>query len=103
MLELRGPRRGDEPWHEGVDDPQHTGDAVLYRIALRSGGLATSGDARRYVVHRGRRLGHILDPSTGWPVADTCVEAGTLATLAYLRGAGAREFLEAQNVTFQLV
>ncbi len=107
-----GPRRGDEPWHVGVDDPERTGDAVLYRIALRSGALATSGDARRYVVHRGRRLGHILDPTTGWPVAGaprsvsvvagTCVEAGTLATLAYLRGPGAREFLDAQGVAFQL-
>lgn len=107
------PRRGDEPWRIGVDDPKRPGEGVLYRIALARGGLATSGDARRYVLVNGRRLGHILDPTTGWPVegaprsvsvvADTCVEAGTLATLAYLRGPGARAFLEAQGVVFQLV
>ena len=61
----------------------------------------------------GKRLGHILDPLTGWPVegatrsvtvlAPSCIEAGTLATLACLEGAGAREFLEAQAVQCRVV
>ncbi len=64
-------------------------------------------------MHRGRRLGHILNPRTGWPVegapravtvlAPTCVEAGSLSTLAYLRGPDARSFLEEQGVTFRMV
>ena len=108
-----GPRRGDRPWAVGVDDPGHTGEAVLFRVDLTRGGLATSGDARRYVLWQGRRLGHILDPRTGWPVenaprsitvlAPTCVEAGTLSTLAYLRGSGARAFLEEQAAEFRLL
>jgi thiamine biosynthesis lipoprotein len=82
-------------------------------VDLERGGLATSGDARRYVMWQGRRLGHILDPRTGWPVegaprsvtvlAPTCLEAGTLATLAILQGAGARAFLESERVQFELV
>jgi thiamine biosynthesis lipoprotein len=62
---------------------------------------------------RGRRLSHILNPKTGWPVveapravtvlAGTCLEAGTLSTLAYLRGPGARGFLEEQGVRFWVV
>lgn len=102
-------RRDGAPWIVGVDDPERTGEGALYRIELQRGGLATSGDARRYVTWRGKRLGHILDPRTGWPVADaprsvtvlstTCIEAGTLATLAILHGRGARAFLEAQGVT----
>jgi hypothetical protein len=36
-------------------------------------------------------------------VAPTCLEAGTLSTLACLRGAGAREFLEAQSVSFGIL
>jgi FAD:protein FMN transferase len=109
----RGPRRGGKPWVVGVDDPAHTGRAALYRVELTRGGLATSGDARRYVMWQGRRLGHILDPRTGWPVegapaaitvlGPTCLEAGTLATLAYLRGAGARPFLEEQGARFWIV
>jgi thiamine biosynthesis lipoprotein len=33
-------------------------------------------------------------------VAATCLEAGTLSTLAALRGAGAETFLQEQGVTY---
>jgi thiamine biosynthesis lipoprotein len=112
-LYASAPRAGERPWVVGVDDPERTGEAAVYRIELSRGGLATSGDARRYVIHRGRRLGHILDPRTGWPVANaprsvtvlagTCLEAGTLATLACLQGAAAREFLEGQGVVYRIL
>jgi FAD:protein FMN transferase len=108
-----GPRRDGRPWSVGVDDPERTGNAALYKVELFGGGLATTGDARRFVLHRGKRLGHILDPRTGWPVADppasvtvlagTCLEAGTLSTLAYLQGPAAEAFLEAQGVTYRIV
>jgi thiamine biosynthesis lipoprotein len=98
-----GPRADGTPWTVAIDDPERTGTASSDVISLERGGLATSGDARRFVMHEGRRLGHILDPRTGWPVADaprsvtvlaaTCLEAGTLATLAVLEGAGAERFL----------
>lgn len=111
-LVASGPRRGGRPWGVGVDDPERTGTAAVLRVDLERGALATSGDARRYVLHGGRRLGHILDPRTGWPVEDaprsvtvlagSCLEAGTLSTLAILQGAGAGEFLHAQGVTFWL-
>ncbi len=108
-----GPRRDERAWAVGVDDPGRTGEASLYRVDLTRGALATSGDARRFVTWQGRRLGHILDPRTGWPVEDaprsitvlapTCVEAGTLSTLACLRGSGARAFLEEQGVEFRIL
>jgi len=107
------PRRDGRAWGVGVDDPDRPGVAALYRIELPRGGLATSGDARRYVIWKGRRLGHILNPKTGWPVEDapravtvlstTCLEAGTLSTLAYLHGARAREFLTEQGVQFWIL
>jgi FAD:protein FMN transferase len=111
-LYASGARRGSRPWSIGVDDPERTGDATIARIPLSRGGLATSGDARRYILYRGKRLGHILNPKTGWPIdgaprsvtviAPTCVEAGTLSTLAYLQGPGAREFLEAEGAQFRI-
>jgi FAD:protein FMN transferase len=107
------PRRGDLPWIVGVDDPERTGVSALYRVDLRAGGLATTGDARRFLRRDGKRLGHILDPRTGWPVenppasvtvlARSCLEAGTLSTLAYLHGPGAEAFLRTQGVEFRVV
>ena len=109
-LFVSGLRPGARTWSVGIDDPTRTGEAALYRLDVPMGGVATSGDARRFVVWRGKRLGHILNPKTGWPVADaprsvtvvgrTCMEAGTLSTLAYLQGPGARTYLEELGVQF---
>ncbi|HET9939479.1 MAG TPA: FAD:protein FMN transferase [Candidatus Eisenbacteria bacterium] len=112
-LVASGARRDGRPWSVGIEDPERPGAAALYRIEVDRGGIATSGDARRFVLWRGKRLGHILDPRTGWPVeggprsvtvlAATCLEAGTLATLAQLQGAGARAFLDAQGARYWTV
>ena len=107
-----GTQRGDRAWSVGVDDPARTGEAAVMQIDFDRGGLATSGDARRYVMWQGQRLGHVLDPRTGWPVADaprsvtvlagSCLEAGTLSTLAILRGPDARGFLDEAGVKYWL-
>ena len=98
----RAPRRGH--WRVGLEtaDGARAGGSV---VALGSGALATSGDARRHVVAGGVRYGHILDPRTGWPVpeapravsvaAPTCVESGLLAKVALLHGSGAATYLAA--------
>jgi FAD:protein FMN transferase len=101
----RRPQRG--PWQVGVERPDTDRTAAML-LELEHGALATSGDSRRFLLKDGVRYGHILDPRTGWPVADaprsvtvaasSCTEAGLLATLAMLEGAGARTFLESQGV-----
>jgi thiamine biosynthesis lipoprotein len=104
-----GPQAGGEPWRVGIESVHEAATAVRH-IDLAVGALATSGDARRYLLKDGKRYGHILDPSTGWPVAGaprsitvaaaTCTQAGMLATLALLRGSEAEAFLSAQGVKF---
>jgi thiamine biosynthesis lipoprotein len=89
---------------EALADPAR----AAKEIELARGALATSGDARRFVLKHGKRFGHILDPRTGWPVegaprsvtvaAPTCTQAGMLATFALLHGADAEAFLDAQGV-----
>lgn len=108
-----GPRRDGRPWQVGVDDPERLDGSLADGVKLVRGGLATSGNARRFVRWKGRRLTHILDPRTGWPIegapssvtvlAPSCTEAGTFATLACLEGPGAREFLERQGLQFRVI
>jgi thiamine biosynthesis lipoprotein len=96
-------------WTVGIEGLTATGLPAA-RIRLAVGGLATSGDARRYLLKDGKRYGHILDPRTGWPVesaprsvtvaAPTCTHAGMLATFAMLHGAEAEEFLEREGVDY---
>jgi thiamine biosynthesis lipoprotein len=104
-----GPQVGGAPWHVGIESVTATATAARH-IELGVGALATSGDARRYLLKHGKRYGHILDPTTGWPIAGaprsvtvaarTCTEAGMLATLSLLQGADAERFLTAQGVQF---
>jgi thiamine biosynthesis lipoprotein len=108
-----GLRQNGKGWVVGIERPdsspaQATLQTRVYE--LKRGALATSGDARRFLIKDGKRYGHILNPLTGWPVADaprsvtviteTCTEAGILATLAILQGSGAEAFLEQQDVTY---
>lgn len=106
-MRATGRQRGGLPWTVGIEKPGANERAVR-TIALASGGIATSGDARRFLLKDGVRYGHILDPRTGWPVrgaprsvtvqADTCIEAGLLATVAMLQGPEAETFLKLQGV-----
>lgn len=76
-------------------------------LQIGEGAIATSGDAKRFLLKAGKRYSHILDPRTGWPVegpprsvtvaARTCVQAGTLSTLAMLLGPQAEAFLKAEK------
>lgn len=107
-LAVSGPRADGSAWQVGIERPGDDADSTptaAGRIELRAGALATSGDARRHLVHDGVRYGHVLDPRTGWPVrgaprsvtvaAARCTQAGLLSTLALLQGALARPWLQA--------
>jgi thiamine biosynthesis lipoprotein len=97
------------PWQVGIERPDEHGTAAMV-LQVERGALATSGDARRFLLKDGIRYGHILNPFTGWPVTDaprsvtvaasSCTEAGMLSTMALLRGADAEAFLDAQGVSF---
>ncbi|MDP8983804.1 MAG: FAD:protein FMN transferase [Pseudomonadota bacterium] len=106
-LRVSGARHDGTPWYVAIENVDHTGTAAGL-LELLSGALATSGDAHRFVREGDARYGHVLDPTTGWPVLDaprsvtvhanTCTEAGLLAKLALLRGRGAEQFLELESV-----
>lgn len=107
-LRVSGSRAGDLPWRVAIEDPDVV-DKPLRVVDLSFGALATSGDSRRFLLRRGRRFSHVLNPRTGWPQPDaarsvsvaagSCLEAGLIATLALLHGSQAEDFLAAQSVT----
>lgn len=110
-IAVRHPRKDGAAWRIGIEAAAAPG-AAIGLIGFGQGGLATSGDSRRFVLANGTRYSHILDARTGWPVPDAprsvtvaagaCTEAGALSTLAMLQGANARSFLDAQNARFWL-
>jgi len=108
-----GPRRDGRGWQVGLDDPAATGQGSAGGLEIKRGGVATSGDARRFLLKNGVRYSHILDPRTGWPVPDaprsatvvaaTCLEAGMLSTFAMLMGKEAETFLSGQDVQHHVI
>lgn len=111
-IHVVGPRRNGEAWVIGLEDPGQSGHAA-HSLNLRQGGVATSGDSHRYLLHNGIRYSHILDPTTGWPVPDgprsvtvlapSCLEAGMLSTFAMLEGAQAEQFLKNEAVEYHCI
>lgn len=89
----RPPRR--TCWHVGLENPESPGTPAG-SIGVSGKGVASSGDYLRCFTIAGRRYGHIIDPRTGWPVAngctqvtvvaDTCLHAGVLSTTAFILG-----------------
>ncbi len=86
---------GRPAWHVGLEDPLKPG-AMWGSIAALNCAVASSGDYQRGFTIDGQRYGHIIDPRDGRPathglrqvtvVAPTCLQAGMLATTAFVLG-----------------
>lgn len=98
-----GPHPDGSPWLVGIRNPRKP-DQAMARIALDSGGLATSGDYERFMIIDGVRYSHLLDPRSGKSfrggpacvsvAADHCLIAGVTSTIAMLHPESeARAFL----------
>jgi thiamine biosynthesis lipoprotein len=94
-LRALGAPPGRPAWHIGLEDPQKPGVAAG-SMAISGKGVASSGDYIRSFTVEGKRYGHIIDPRTGNPVANGCVQAtviassclqaGVLSTTAFVLG-----------------
>ncbi|MFD8220244.1 FAD:protein FMN transferase [Streptomyces sp. NPDC059697] len=82
-------------------------------VAIRSGGLATSGTTARRWRRGAHDLHHIVDPYTGLPAetpwrtvsvaAATCADASAAGTAALVKGAGAQRWLARLGLPARLV
>ena len=102
-----------EGWPVGVaHDHAAAPDAVAACVALRQGGLASSGTrVRRWRTAAGP-MHHIVDPRTGAPAvgpwatvsvaADSCVDANTASTAAVVLGDDAFAWLERRRLPARL-
>lgn len=107
-IQVTQPRNKSPYWQVGIENPSSKTSTAVVNIA--QGGLATSGDANRFLLKDGVRYSHVLDPHTGFPVIDAprsvtvasdhCIEAGLMATLSLLQGKNAEVFLEEQGMVF---
>lgn len=108
-LAANKPRQPNVPWQVGIEHPGFIKRQPMV-VSLLQGALATSGDAKRFLLKDNVRYSHILNAKTGWPVvqaprsitvvAPQCIQAGILATLALMQGEQAESFLTEQDIKF---
>lgn len=106
---------GDGSTKVGIEDPARPFDNLppRWQVEISNQALATSGYARRGFRVAGVWLGHVLDPRSGWPVADTAsvsviaadaMTADALATvLGVLPAEQALSFAEVHQIACLLV
>jgi FAD:protein FMN transferase len=108
-IQVTCPRIHNQFWRIGIESLKDENLSAQV-LKIKAGGLATSGDARRFLLKDGVRYSHILNPKTGYPVigaprsitvaASHCIQAGLLATLALLQGPLAEQFLQNQQIQY---
>lgn len=101
-LRCRGLNREGNPWRVGIETPfdgnMEEGASLQCRLRMTEGGLATSGNYRRFYYDReGHKVAHTIDPRTGRSAlsrllsvtvaAPTCAEADALGTMLLAMGA----------------
>ena len=101
-VRCRGFNRQGRAWRIGVETPfdgnMSNGEYLRKRIGMTEGGLATSGNYRRFYLDAdGSKVAHTIDPRTGrsavsrllsvTAVAPTCAEADALGTMLLAMGA----------------
>ncbi|MEZ5215907.1 MAG: FAD:protein FMN transferase [Ilumatobacteraceae bacterium] len=104
----------EDGWIVGIAEAHSAPDQdVEAFVALRDGGLATSGTGVRRWVRGGTTMHHIVDPRTGAPArpywrsvtvaADSCLGSNVASTTSILRGASAPDWLASLGLSARLV
>lgn len=101
-VRCKGVNRQGNAWRIGIETPfdgnMSDGEYLQRRVQLTEGGLATSGNYRRfYLDDKGNKVAHTIDPRTGRSAvsrllsvtvaAPTCAEADALGTMFLAMGA----------------
>jgi len=102
-IAARGDKNRQNPWLVSIESKNGNG-AIWKKLKISSGAIATSGDVYKSFIINGKRYGHIIDATTGYPIenpprtvtvaAPNCTEAGILTTLAILHSDKAEDFLK---------
>ena len=74
-------------WTIGINVPGQQEKLLERKLVLSNKAVATSGDAFQFMVHEGKRYGHIIDPRTGYGVTfqrNVTVVAPTATTADWL-------------------
>lgn len=95
----KGKSPSGKQWSVGIDKPEEgnivQGAHIQDILLLSGGGLATSGNYRKYYEEDGKIYSHTINPKTGYPVRHNLLSATVLAADAMTADAYATWFMVA--------
>ena len=97
----KGVNEKGEKWRVGIDkpidDPSASNREIQAIMLVNDAALTTSGNYRKFYYRDGKKIGHTIDPKTGYPIihnllsvtviAPTCTEADAFCTAFMVMGA----------------
>jgi thiamine biosynthesis lipoprotein len=104
-----GTHPDNKEWQIGIRHSKNNKN-LLANLAIKNGAVASSGNYERYIEIDGKRYSHIINPHTGLPnlqslkavsvVAEHCVIAGSVATIAILKGENGLNWLKQSGLSY---
>jgi thiamine biosynthesis lipoprotein len=81
----------------------YASEKSLGTVWLHNRGLGTSAATFQFFEYKGRKIGHLLDPRTGWPASGTACASVTAATAAEADALSTAAFILGSTRTEELV
>ena len=78
-----GRNQKNKYWSIGIENPSNGKEQNNYFAGIiypESGAVATSGNYRNFVTKNGEKLGHTIDPKTGYPIKTNVLSVTVLAS-----------------------
>ncbi|MXP67319.1 FAD:protein FMN transferase ApbE [Pantoea sp. Aalb] len=72
----------NRPWRVGIQKPTDLKNLVELSVDLHGHGISTSGSYRNYYELDGKRISHIIDPTTGRPINHNLVSVTVISNTA---------------------
>lgn len=97
-ITVKGVNNEKQPWIIGIDQPKDDNDGYGNRnlenyLSISKGGIATSGNYRKFYERNGKKYSHTLNPKTGYPVEHNLLSTTVIAENAALADAYATAFM----------
>jgi len=95
-VRAKGQKQDGTPWIVGIDAPNEDENMerkLALSLQLNNQAMATSGNYRKFVVINGQKLGHTLNPVSGYPATTDLLSATVVAPDAATADAYATAFM----------
>jgi len=94
---LHGYNPKGKPWHIGINTPEEDSLSINREpqdvLLLTQGGVATSGNYRKFYYKDGKKYAHTIDPHTGYPAQQDILSSTVIATDCMTADAYATAFM----------